>query len=168
MLSNARTKVLQISTLRAVRSMRAVLCGVLRQGSSSDPLARSSPDHRGAFQAALNAFVAEERALEDLGGLTDSTGLQKGFYAHLGQADRPLSANRVSKDLVSLPLYQRPAGVPRIDPSACVYAGVRYMVVRVMGLECSKRPTPSEYRHPYARSCIWTPENPPSSRHSGE
>jgi hypothetical protein len=59
----------------------------LRQGSSSDPLARSSPDHRGAFQAALNAFVAEERALKDLGGLTGSMSLQNGFYAHLGQAD---------------------------------------------------------------------------------
>ena len=43
------------------------LCGVLRQGSSSNPLARSSPDHRGAFQAALKVFVTEERALVDLG-----------------------------------------------------------------------------------------------------
>jgi hypothetical protein len=40
-----RTKVLQISTLQAVRSVRAIHCGVLRQGSSSNPLARSSPDH---------------------------------------------------------------------------------------------------------------------------
>jgi hypothetical protein len=70
MLSTARMKVLQIPTLRAVRVMRSILCGVLRQGSSPNPLARSSPDHRGAFQAALNAFVAEERAIEDLGGLT--------------------------------------------------------------------------------------------------
>jgi hypothetical protein len=41
----------------------------------------------------LNAFVAEERALEDLGGLTGSTSLQSGFYAHRGQADRT-SCNR--------------------------------------------------------------------------
>jgi hypothetical protein len=52
--------------------MRSVFCWVLRHGSSSNPLARSSPDHRGAFQAALNAVVAEERALEDLGSLTRS------------------------------------------------------------------------------------------------
>ena len=62
-----RRKYLQIDVSMGMRSMRAILCGVLRQGSSSNPLARSSPDHRGAFQAALNAFVAEERALEDLG-----------------------------------------------------------------------------------------------------
>src|SRR5215212_8388564 len=48
----------------------------------------SSPDHRGAFQAALNAFVAEERTLEDLGGLTGSTSRQSGLYPHRGQADR--------------------------------------------------------------------------------
>ena len=62
-----RRKYLQIDVSMGMRSMRAILCGVLRQGSSSNSLARSSPDHRGAFQAALNAFVAEERALEDLG-----------------------------------------------------------------------------------------------------
>jgi hypothetical protein len=62
-----RRKYLQIDVSMGMRSMRAILCGVLRQGSSSNPLARSSPDHRGAFQAALNALVAEERALEDLG-----------------------------------------------------------------------------------------------------
>src|SRR5215208_8410938 len=48
----------------------------------------SSPDHRGAFQAALNAFVAEERTLEDLGGPAGSTSLQSGLYVHRGQSDR--------------------------------------------------------------------------------
>ena len=67
MLSTDRKKVLQMILLETVRSMRSVVCGVLRQGSSSNPLARSSPNHLGAFQAALNAFVAEERALADLG-----------------------------------------------------------------------------------------------------
>jgi hypothetical protein len=32
-------------------------------GSSSDPLTRSSPRHRGAFKVALNVFVVEEQAL---------------------------------------------------------------------------------------------------------
>jgi hypothetical protein len=62
-----RMKVLQMTILSTMRAMRSVFCWVLRHGSSSNPLARSSPDHRGAFQAALNAFVAEERALGDLG-----------------------------------------------------------------------------------------------------
>jgi hypothetical protein len=36
------------------------------------------PD-RGPSKAALNAFVAEERTLEDLGDLSGSTSLQSGF-----------------------------------------------------------------------------------------
>ena len=44
----------------------------------------------GSFKAALNAFVAEERTLEDLGRLTGSMSLQNGFYAHPAQVDRPL------------------------------------------------------------------------------
>jgi hypothetical protein len=36
----------------------------------------------------LNALVAEERALQDPWGLTASTSLQSGFYAHQRQADR--------------------------------------------------------------------------------
>jgi hypothetical protein len=86
--NTTRKKVLQTGALMRARAMRSVFCWVLRHGSSSNPLARSSPDHRGAFQAALNAFVAEERAREDLGGLTGPTSLQNGLYPHRGQADR--------------------------------------------------------------------------------
>jgi hypothetical protein len=35
-----------------------------------------------------------------------------------------------------------------MGPSASLYAGARYIVVRVLALECSKRPNPSEYRGP--------------------
>jgi hypothetical protein len=83
-----RKKVLQTDALMRMRAMRSVCCGVCDSKSSPDALARSSPDYRGAFQAASNAFVAEERALEDLGGLTGSTSLQSGLYPHRGQGDR--------------------------------------------------------------------------------
>jgi hypothetical protein len=61
-----RTMSPQRAGLPTMRAVRAVFCWLLRQGSSN-PLARSSPDHRGAFQAASNAFVAEEQRLGDVG-----------------------------------------------------------------------------------------------------
>jgi hypothetical protein len=42
-----------------------------------------------------------------------------------------------------------------------LYAGARYIVIRGLGHECSKRPNPSEYWRPYARFCIGTSENLP-------
>jgi hypothetical protein len=61
--STDRPKVLQISALRAVRSMRAVLCDACWGRGSS---CRGFLTAWGPFKATLNAFVAEERTLEDL------------------------------------------------------------------------------------------------------
>ncbi len=88
--------------------VRSVFSWGLRHGLSSNPLARSSPDPRGAFQAVLNAFVAEERALEDLGGLTGSMSLQSGFYAHLGQAYRVSGSRPGCECLIPLPGWSLP------------------------------------------------------------
>ena len=61
------TKFLQIPTLRASRAMRSVLRRLVRPRIFVQSTTRSSPDHRGAFKAASNAFVAEEQALGDVG-----------------------------------------------------------------------------------------------------
>jgi hypothetical protein len=66
--NTARKKVLQIATFMA---MRAVFWWVLRQGSSN-LLARSSPDHRGAFKDAPNVVVVEEQAFGNKGAERDS------------------------------------------------------------------------------------------------
>ena len=60
----ARKKVLQIAKLAALRAMRAVSCDAYHVHS---PPYRNLLTNQGPFKAALNAFVAEERALEDLG-----------------------------------------------------------------------------------------------------
>jgi hypothetical protein len=60
-------KCLQIPTLRATRAMRSVLRRLVRPRIFVQSTPRSSPDHRGAFKAASNAFVAEKQALGDVG-----------------------------------------------------------------------------------------------------
>jgi hypothetical protein len=90
--STDRKKVLQIATLTVMQAMRAVVLPRVLRTSLSSSFAASLPTMH--FKAALKAFVAEERALEDLGGLIGPTSLQSGFYAHLGQADPPLAAGR--------------------------------------------------------------------------
>jgi hypothetical protein len=72
---------------------------------------------------------------------------RNGLYAHRGQADRPLAANRVSKLLLPLPPISVLTGC-RVLARAHPYAGARYIVFRGLGLGCSKRPTLSEYRDP--------------------
>jgi hypothetical protein len=47
--------------------MRSVLRRLVRPRIFVQSTTRSSPDHRGAFKAASNAFVAEEQALGDVG-----------------------------------------------------------------------------------------------------
>ena len=59
--NTARTKSLEISTLRTVRSMRAVLCRMLREKIAL--FFRGLPTDRGPFKAALDAFVAEDYLL---------------------------------------------------------------------------------------------------------
>jgi hypothetical protein len=60
----ARKKLLQTATFKTVRAMRSVLYSAYQVRS---PPYRDLLTDRGPFKAALNAFVAEERALEDLG-----------------------------------------------------------------------------------------------------
>jgi hypothetical protein len=64
MLSIARKKALQNTILRAVRAMRSVFCDACWGRGSS---CRGFLTAWGPFKATLNAFVAEERALEYLG-----------------------------------------------------------------------------------------------------
>jgi hypothetical protein len=45
-------------------------------------LALTTPDVPRLLKAALNAFVAEERALDDPRDLTEETTAQTGFYTH--------------------------------------------------------------------------------------
>jgi hypothetical protein len=58
---------------------------------------------RGPFKAALNAFVAEERALENPWGQRGAASLQNGLYPHRGQADRGLIEDPGSNLLLPLP-----------------------------------------------------------------
>ena len=64
MLSTTRKKVLQMPILTMIRAMRAVFCDAYQVHS---PPYRDLLSNQGSFKAALNAFVPEERALEDLG-----------------------------------------------------------------------------------------------------
>jgi hypothetical protein len=60
-----RKKVLQIATLTVMQAMRAVVLPRVLRTSLSSSFAASLPTMH--FKAVLNAFVAEEKTLENLG-----------------------------------------------------------------------------------------------------
>ncbi len=160
MFSIDRKKVLQIPAFMA--------CG--RCGRYFETLVRNIAlffrgllTDRSPFKAASNAFVAEERALEDLGGLTGSPNLQSGLYAHFGQADRA-SGSRPGMNSC-YPASERPEGVPPIGPSAssgryAIYSEFEFWALGVRSGRI-RRST-----GPYVRFYVWTSENTPST-HSG-
>src|SRR5918998_3169598 len=108
---------------------------------------RRSPSHDALrlLKGALDALVADERALEGRGDSTHRTPAQKSLYAHPCQDSRTSDNRALPKRLATPPPYQHPDGVPPIGSrpslSRCtIYSGQR------SGPECSKRPNPSDYR----------------------
>ena len=72
---------------------------------------------RGSPKASSNDFVADERVLEGPADLAIYNGLQIGFYAHLGQADRtfhnrPGSLNPATPSPVSASVFWEEAAHP--------------------------------------------------------
>jgi hypothetical protein len=138
--------------------------------NSSDSGAGSNPAVPGFLKGASNVVVADEWALDDPEGLISGTSHESRSCAHRCQGS-PTSHNRPPPLTPDYPCPRIGVGVLRECPAstqAHLYAGARYIVVRDLGLECSKRPTPSEYWHPYARFCVWTYEEAPSSTPSGD
>ena len=89
------------------------------------------------FKAFLNAVEAAAGAFDDPRALPSVAAL-KSACTHTGVRQAvPLVMGRPRELLPTLPPHQRPDGVPRIAPSACVYAGARYIVAR--GLSPSVR-----------------------------
>src|SRR5215218_4833813 len=83
---------------------------------------------RGSPKASSNDFVADERVLEGPADLAIYNGLQIGFYAHLGQADRTFHNRPGSLNPATPPPYRRQYSgrKPRIRPSTSLCARAQY------------------------------------------
>ena len=141
--------------IRGLAEERDTLQGARRHRHTPDlpsrepeiPLPTLSHDAPELFKAALQVVVAEEQALDGPDVLPHGTVAQIGLYAHRVQADRASGSRPGCELLLPLPPYQRPDGMTRRHPTASV-CRCTILVVRVLGLRCSKRPTLSELRGP--------------------
>ena len=116
--------------------MRSVLRRLVRPRIFAQSTTRSSSDHRGAFKAASNAFVAEEQALGDVG----PNGVLRAFKT----ASTHIEPRRLG-------LYQQTGGRISCYPSPTPSGSASTSPARRRrGQEGSIRQTASAYAVPYS------------------
>jgi hypothetical protein len=106
------------------------------------------PHRLGVLKAALNALVAEERILTAPWSLPRWYRPSKRLLRASASGDRASGSRPGVVTPATLPPNPSVLRECRVWARAHLYAGARYIVVRGLGLGCSKRPIPSEYRSP--------------------